>query len=274
MFGMVNYAARNLDDLLIGRLFGERALGLYGQSYRILDRPIRGITAPIGAVAISSLSRLTSDPSRYRRAFLRILEKILMISTPLAAFVVGTGNELVIAMFGPSWSEAGPIAAWLGLLIFTQPIGAALGWLLITQNRTDELRSWGFIGSGISVLSFLVGLPWGPTGVAAAYAASGVAFRLPLLVRIAGSRGLVSIGSLVHTALPHAIAALAAIVAVLMTRFILLGSFWAISASPVSFCAIAMMASLVAQVGVLGASRQGRAAIADLLGTLGAFRSR
>ena len=60
------------------------------------------------------------------------------------------------------------------------PIANANGWLLISQGRAREMFNWGLIGGTMSIIAIVVGLPWGPVGVAAAYALSGVAIRTPL----------------------------------------------------------------------------------------------
>ena len=73
-FGVVNYFARNLDNLLIGRFWGPAQLGLYARAYQLLLLPIDQMITPITAVAVPALSRLKDSPERYRQAYLRLLE--------------------------------------------------------------------------------------------------------------------------------------------------------------------------------------------------------
>ena len=51
-FSFVNFFARNTDNLLIGKLFGAKPLGLYSKAYGLLLLPLTQINAPIASVAI------------------------------------------------------------------------------------------------------------------------------------------------------------------------------------------------------------------------------
>jgi peptidoglycan biosynthesis protein MviN/MurJ (putative lipid II flippase) len=52
------------------------------------------------------------------------------------------------------------------------------------------------IVSGLTVASFIVGLPFGPAGVAISYSVSGVLIQMPVLFYIAGRRGPVAASDL------------------------------------------------------------------------------
>src|SRR5437762_8001519 len=79
-FSVVNYFARNLDNMLIGWWWGAAALGLYAKAYQLLLLPLDQINSPITSVAVPALSRLTDDPERYRQAYLRIMDKIAIMT--------------------------------------------------------------------------------------------------------------------------------------------------------------------------------------------------
>jgi PST family polysaccharide transporter len=215
---VVNYVARNFDNLLVGRYVGAHALGLYSKAYDLLMLPIRQISEPATAVAIPSLSRITDDADRYRNAFLRMLEKVLLLSLPLGAFLMAASDALIEVVLGPRWSGAGPIFFWLGWLTFSQPLGNAMGWLFVSQGRTSELFRWGVLGASLAVASFFAGLPWGVEGVAMAYSLSGLVLRTPIVLWMACRNGPVHVAAVLRTALPVVLAALASLGAGLAAR--------------------------------------------------------
>jgi O-antigen/teichoic acid export membrane protein len=217
-FTLVNYVARNFDNLLIGRYAGAHALGLYSKAYDLLMLPIRQISDPATSVAIPSLSRVVDNPDRYRNAFLRILEKVLLLSLTLGAFLMASSDAIIELVLGARWSGASSIFFWLGWLTFSQPLGNAMGWLFVSQGRTSELLRWGVLGSSLSVASFVIGLRWGPVGVAMAYALSGIGVRAPIVVWMACRNGPVRIGHVLRTALPLVGAALLSLAMGLMAR--------------------------------------------------------
>ncbi|HYY56257.1 MAG TPA: lipopolysaccharide biosynthesis protein, partial [Pyrinomonadaceae bacterium] len=91
-FSIVNYFGGNLDNLLVGRIWGAAQLGFYAKAYQLLLLPIDQINAPVTAVAMPALSRLTDSPERYRQAYLRILQKLAIITMPGAAFMIATSD--------------------------------------------------------------------------------------------------------------------------------------------------------------------------------------
>src|SRR4029079_3062305 len=113
---ILNYIARNIDNLLIGRVWGPRQLGLYVRAYQLLLLPLDQICSPIDGVAITALSRLINDPERYRSAYLRMLEKLAMVTMPIMALMIGTSDWLVPVMLGPQWVETSRIFAVMGIL--------------------------------------------------------------------------------------------------------------------------------------------------------------
>ena len=256
-FSVVNYFARNLDQVLLGRFYGPLSVGLYQKAYEFLMIPLRQINEPVSSVAIPALSRLVGQPERYRRTYLRILEKILMVTMPLGVFLVMTSDRLVLLVLGAQWNEAGPIVAALGVALFTQPIGNSTGWLFISQGRTRDMFRWGFIGSGTAVASFFVGLPWGPFGVALAYSLIGLCVRKPLLLWYVTRTGPVRPMDFLRTAAPHVLAATG--VAAALGALRLFGPAW----NPGWGVLAAVVVALAVAPAALAALPGGRAALRD-----------
>lgn len=211
-FNLMNYFARNLDNALIGKFWGPYQLGLYAKAYQILLLPMQQINAPFGAVAVPALSRLTDSPERYRSAYLRIIEKIAMITMPGVAFMIATSDWLVLLLLGAQWRETGRIFMLLGTAAIIQPVTKTAWWLFSTQGRTREIFHWGLIGGGIAIASIIAGMPWGAVGVAAAYAVSDLCLSTPLLFWFVGRKGPVRAGDFYRTIAPSACASLCALV--------------------------------------------------------------
>jgi PST family polysaccharide transporter len=179
---VLNYLSANFDDILIGRYFGARPLGFFRKAHEILRIPLRQINSPIGSVAVPMMSRLVDDPEKYRRTYLRILEKTILLTMPLGVVMIATAEWIIFLVLGEQWLDAGPIFIALGIGLFYKPISNTTGWLFISQDRTHHMMRWGAMGSAMSITSFIVGLPWGPIGVAAAYSVSGAVIRAPILL--------------------------------------------------------------------------------------------
>ncbi len=255
---VINYCARALDKLLIGRVWGAHQLGLYSRAYQLFLLPMDQINAPIAAIAIPALSRLTDSPERYRQAYIRLIEKLAMITMPMAAFLIATADWLVLLILGPRWAEVSTIFAWLGLAGLIEPITGTAGWLFISQGRTWEQFRWGFIGGPLMMISVVLGLPWGAVGVAASYSLTAMFLTTPLLVYFVTRTGPVRARDIYRAIVPPTCASLSGLIALLLFRkFVVLAS---------------LILSLIAGMGimivitmlVLAGLPSGRAALRDL----------
>ncbi len=173
-FNILNYFARNLDNILIGKFSGSGPLGLYSKAYGLLMFPIQQITSPIAAVAVPALSRLQNDPERYRRYYYRAINTIAFITMPLVVILAALSSEIMRIVLGNRWTGASPIFKVLAFAAFFQPVVSTTGWIFISLGQTRRMMHWGLIAVPVIVLSFIVGLPWGAMGVATSYTVCGI----------------------------------------------------------------------------------------------------
>jgi PST family polysaccharide transporter len=258
-FNVMQYFARNADNALIGKFWGAYELGLYSRAYQMLLMPMQQINAPLAAVAVPTLSRLADSPARYRDAYLKILEKLVMITMPLGALMIATSDWLVLLLLGPQWKETGTIFMLLGIAAIIQPVTKTSWWLFSTQGRSRDLFHWGIISAVIAVGSIVAGLPWGAKGVAATYAISDLCVATPLLFWFVGRRGPIRASDFYRTITPSVAASLCALGAVVVARPWLVKVSWLVGRLSLSF-AITMLVALL----VLAALPTGRKAIRNL----------
>jgi PST family polysaccharide transporter len=256
-FNIVNYFARNLDNVLIGWRWGAQPLGLYDKAYQLLLLPIQQINTPFAAVATPALSRLVDSPERYRQTYLRILDKVAMLTMPGVAFMIVTSDWLVRVVLGSQWSDASRIFAWLGIAAFTQPVSNTTGWLFMTQSRTRDMLQWGLIGGFLSVASIIAGLPWGTVGVAASYSISGLVIRTPLLYWFVGRTGPVRTTDFYRTMLPHGCASVGVLLVLFAFRQ------WVQGSEPIIGLTIALAIAVGITLLVLAVIPAGRLALED-----------
>ena len=77
--------ATNVDRLIVGKLFGASALGLYRQAHQLIMVPIEQLNQPIASVAQPGLSILQQDAERYRRYYEKIVFLIGLVTMPVSA---------------------------------------------------------------------------------------------------------------------------------------------------------------------------------------------
>lgn len=261
-FGVVNYFARNLDNLLIGRFWGPEQLGLYARAYQLLLLPIDQMITPITAVAIPALSRLKDSPDRYRQAYLRLLEKIALLTMPFMVFMIVCSDWLVAIVLGPKWTGVSPIFSLLGIAGLVQPLASTTGWLFVTQGRTHDMFKWGMIGSTITVAGIIAGLKWGAVGVAASYSLTSVIIVIPLLFWFVSRTGPVRMKDFYRTIAPVALGAVCSFGVLLFLKHAV--SF----GSSLAGLAVSFIVVVATTLTILVLLPQGRSVLLDLKQTI------
>ena len=176
---MLNFFARNLDNILIGKYVGVSALGYYDRAYKLLLFPLQAINLPLGRVVIPILSRMQGDLPRIREAYMKSVSVIGLTIIPGIVALAISSNETIKLLFGERWMAAAPIFSWLGVVCVFQPIGNTVGWLFIALGKGKQQLVMA-VGTAIATsVAFIIGLRWGAEGVAAGYALALVGL-LPL----------------------------------------------------------------------------------------------
>jgi O-antigen/teichoic acid export membrane protein len=178
-FNVLNYLARNFDQVLIGRVWGGSELGSYERASRLLQMPIKLISTPISHVAIPVLCHLQNDPKRYREYYLKALHTLAFVIMPGMAFITVMASDLVGVLMGDQWARAGVIFSVLGVLGLLFPVSNTLGWHYIASGTTNRMLRWGLFDGVVVVIAIAIGVSRGALGVAVAFTAARVLLFLP-----------------------------------------------------------------------------------------------
>ena len=228
---IASFAATSLSPLVIGRMFGAWEVGLFDRGYKLVSMSFIQFLTPLSRIAETSLARLYSDRGQYHQAYLQFSEALILFLTPGLVCLVFMSNDAVKVLYGKEWIAVSAIVSWFAVASLLAPAGAAASWLFVSQGRTDQMLRYGLVGQVLSVLSLVLGLPWGLVGVAVSAAIFSVPIQgitvwgatregpvslahflkmlLPIALSIALSAALVGVTALeVHRLASHPLVAL------------------------------------------------------------------
>jgi PST family polysaccharide transporter len=257
-FSTINFLARNLDNLLIGRVWGPQQLGVYGRAYQLMMLPIEQINEPISSVAIPSLSRLTHSDQSYRRAYIRMLEKVALLTMPAIALMITTSDWIVAIVLGPQWQQVGTLLVILGIAGMVQPISNTTGWLFISQGRTKEMFRFAMIIGPFTIMTIVAGLPWGALGVAVSYV-TGQLIAVNIQYWYVGRHGPVRTMDFYRTIGPFIAASLSALTASLAFRY------WQHPVNALGGLIVCAVITFLTTISVLAMIPAGKKALSDTL---------
>lgn len=177
----ISYVQKNIDKVLIGRFLGSLPLGHYDRATNLSSMLPNQLTIPLSNVALATLSRLADEPEQYRYYFAKVLSLLAFAAFPLSMILTLTGRDLIHLVLGPQWHQAGEIFSVLGLAIGMIVLYGTHGWLHLSFGRADRWMRWSSTALLITVLFFMMGLPYGPVGVAVAYTVSYYVLIIPAI---------------------------------------------------------------------------------------------
>jgi O-antigen/teichoic acid export membrane protein len=180
LFQGLVYLERNADGMIIGRLLGSAALGLYAMAYKVMLFPLQNITGAASRALLPAMSRRQGSLPEVARLYLRATSTIAMVTAPMMAGLYYLREPFVLLALGPRWVAMAGLLKWLAVVGFVQSITASTGAVFVSLGKSRLLLSLGLYGTVLQVGSFLVGVRWGIEGVAASYCVANLLNILPV----------------------------------------------------------------------------------------------
>jgi len=178
---LVVYIASNFEKVLLGRFWGADALGIYGRAYQLINIPTGNLNAAAGEVAFSALSRLQDDPSRLKSYFLKGYSLVLAMTMPMTVASALFADDMILVLLGPKWKDAAPIFRYLAPTILVFAVANPLSWLVMSLGLVRRALKIGLVIAPVLILAYVVGLPYGPKGVAIAYSVTMLLWVIPVI---------------------------------------------------------------------------------------------
>jgi len=173
------HLARHVDRVVVGRVAGSGALGLYQTAYNWSVLPVRQVTGPILHIVSTALARVRHTADVYRSWFSIAFFGICGICMPVLAGVAVTAPTLVVFLLGPEWEGSALLLQILMPAAAASLISASLKWAYYAEGHTDRLLSWSVRILPVTVAAVALGGFWGATGVAIAWSATTTIATVP-----------------------------------------------------------------------------------------------
>jgi O-antigen/teichoic acid export membrane protein len=165
------HAYMNLDKLIIGKMLGERAVGIYDVSRSLASLPTSQISGLVTSVSSPVFARLQHDLPRLQAVHMRLTRGIAYLTFPLLAGLAVLAPELVRVLLGARWGEAVfPLQA-LCVSEAVATIANLQAQLLISTGNVKRLVRFNSVCAVVMPVSMVIGAQLGGlAGVALAWA--------------------------------------------------------------------------------------------------------
>jgi lipopolysaccharide exporter len=177
------------DAAVVGRVLGERALGLYTIAFRIPELVIETVAWNTSQVAFPALSRKrVTDRGDLTRATLRIVRFQALYALPVSAGLALVATPLLAVVLPPEWEGAGGVMAAISVMMGVSAVVFPLGDVFKALGRQRVLVALNLIQLPLLVGSIVAAAPagivavaWARAGAKAVFAATLIAFVLHAL---------------------------------------------------------------------------------------------
>jgi PST family polysaccharide transporter len=179
-FNLANYFLTNADRLIIGRVLGADALGLYAFAQRLTLFPMRSLSGVMVNVLVPQFAREQHDHPRFAVMFSRSCAGVALLAFPLLGALAVLVGPLV-ALYDPKWTPAVALVALLCPAGMIQSLTRTVGPAFVALGRPDLLFRVGLFAGVVVLCGSIVGVRFGVFGVALAFAISTAVTALPTI---------------------------------------------------------------------------------------------
>lgn len=152
---VLGYLNENADNMLIGRLAGTFSLGLYQPTYSLTHEPTYGIAKSLHHGALPALTRIATDKTRLKRAFVRSLFGVLGLTIALSLPLFILPDVLIPLVLGDKWHGAIELVRWLLVAGILQAVFMVCHSLFLARNALKALnihQALSFVGMIIAIV--------------------------------------------------------------------------------------------------------------------------
>lgn len=181
-FTLSDQLVRSADRLAIGYFYGSGPLGFFQNAFLLYSNLINLLAESLHNVAVSSLSRLRDQHDELKRSWALALSTLSFVVVPGFATLAVIGTDFVVLLLGEKWAPAGPLLCVFAMRGIGQTVERSMGWLHISAGRPERWMRWGVASAGVQLVALAIGLPFGPMGVAIAYAVAMFGLCIPAVV--------------------------------------------------------------------------------------------
>jgi PST family polysaccharide transporter len=160
-FSVINYFARNLDNLVIGKVLGGVSLAQYDKAYRLMLFPVHNLTNVISATIHPILSEHQGNKEYIYLKYQQIIKLLSLLGVFVSVVCFWCGEEIIILVFGRQWYQAVGCFKWLSLSVWFQMVSSSVGAIYQSIGNTRLMFISGLVHVGISVFCVLLGIKTG-----------------------------------------------------------------------------------------------------------------
>lgn len=154
---VINFFTRDLDILIIGKIFGVELLGAYNLAKDIVRKPMLLFDPVVNKLASSTFPKF-QDNSRYlRKLFSKLFIDMGIINALTYGVIAILAPYIIYVLYGHKFISLVTYVQLFSVLMFLRSMASLVGIIIITKGRTDLDFYWNIIISLFYPIAILIG---------------------------------------------------------------------------------------------------------------------
>jgi PST family polysaccharide transporter len=148
-----------IDQIMLGQMLGDDAVGIYSAAVRISEIWYFVPMMIVASVFPAILQAKKTDQAQYLQRLQQLYDLMVWLSISIAIPMTFLSTTIVVALFGPAYTESGPVLAihiWASVFVF---LGVASGQWFIAEGRQILSFQRTLLGAIINILLNMLLIP-------------------------------------------------------------------------------------------------------------------
>ena len=134
---ILDFISGKLDVMIIGKLLGTEALGVYDLAKELVFKFVDFIRSVVSKVALPILSNSNSDDDSVKHKFLMVTKIVASLCIPICISIAVFSKDLVRIVYGKDYLEISPLVSIFSIITIITSISCFFDMLGIAKGRTD-----------------------------------------------------------------------------------------------------------------------------------------
>jgi O-antigen/teichoic acid export membrane protein len=171
IYGFLSYIAQKGDSVVVGKVMGTSALGIYSMAYNISTLPISEVTDVVNKVVFPVYAKIVGDKKRLMSAFIKSTLVVVVLTMAMGAIIFIFPKTIISIVLGDGWLSAVGVLKVLAVYGVIRAIAGSISALFLgvekqryVTNMTvirflalaitiyPLVRCFGLIGAGYSAI--------------------------------------------------------------------------------------------------------------------------
>lgn len=170
-FNVLNYFARNADNLMVAKFLGDAQLGYYDKAYKLALYPEQNLTHVVTPVMHPILSEHQNDKKYIYEKYMNIVKVLSLAGLFVCAYMFFASKEIIWIMFGDKWDAAIPCIQILSISVWAQVVNSSSGAIFQSLGNTKNLFITGALSSLCTLTGVIIGIIMGNITYVSTFAA-------------------------------------------------------------------------------------------------------